>query len=1171
MTSLLRSLWFTAALLALLTASISLHAQSGRGRIVGRILDSSSAVIPGAEVVATQVAMGVHVDAKTNAEGNYDLQYLLPGIYRIDVKAEGFKQYTRHPIEVRVGDTVTLDISLDLGNVSEKVDVVAEASLLEASTASMAKVVEHKQLSDLPIGGGDVMFLTQLAAGVTTAQAPGHNWLPSASDVMSNVNVAGTANGSNEFTLDGISNMTRGWVSFTPPADMVQEFRIQTISYDASLGHAAGGTISMSLKTGTNDLHGTAQWDVAPNPWQANDFFTNKQIYDTSSGPVTPEKIKSLSPPRKVNRYSATIGGPVLVPHLYNGQSRTFWTYGFQGFNRRNPNNNYYTVPTAAEQHGDFSSLLAVPKTGPTYQIFDPATIAPAGAGRFSRQPLPGNIVPASRISPIAQKYLGFFAQPNVGGTIDGRNDYQITQPDANDFLQNMARVDHNFSDRNRLFGRFTESWLHFAHGNAFTNDARGIDRHRQQWGAGLDDVYTFSPTFLLNVKYGFTRYLQSDFPNSVGYDITKLGVPASLADQLNPQGAAFPVVTIDGMAQLGETGGTQFITNYQTLAGGFTKIAGNHSIRCGGEFRVMRENNVSYGNAAPAMDFSTNWTKGPMDNSTAGPIGQGLASFLLGLPTGGGIDLNASYSEQSTFAGLYVQDDWKLTRKLTLNAGLRWEFETAPTERFNRTVRGFDFTVASPVSAAALANYTKNPDVIPVSQFKTMGVLTFAGVNGVPRGYFNTARRNLAPRIGLAYQLTPKTVLRAGYGIFNDVVGIDGNHANQIGFSQRTNLIPSTDNGLTFTGTLANPFPNGLVQPAPVGPSTYIGRAISFMPNTLLTPYMQRWSFGVQRQLPSRSVLEVTYVGNKGTHIATSRAIDSTPAPYLSTSPLRDPAVINYLSAQVPNPFNGIPQFAGGGITGTTISRGNLLRPYPQYNGITMTDPNGESWYHSLQARFEKRFSHGVLFNLDYTWSKYMEAVEYLNNTDAMPTHVVSAADRPHRVTINGVWELPVGRGRMLLAHAPRPVDMILGGWQYQAIYLWQVGAPVNFGNVLFLGNVQDIVLPADQRSLYEWFNVNAGFGRNTADALANNIRTFPLRLTGVRSPGPNYWNMSLYKQFKVQERLKLQVRTEWEGALNTPQFSPPNNAPTNSLFGQINGTQGEARRIYVGLKLMF
>ena len=845
----LKKLFSAVALAALASSGSSLLGQDARGRIVGRVSDSSSAVVPNATVTATQVAMNTHVTTKTNQVGNYDLQYLLPGIYRIDIEAPGFKHYSRQPIEVRIGDTIKVDIQLDMGNVQEQVNVVSEASLLEASTASVGQVVEHKQLQDLPIGGGDVMFLSQLAAGVTTGQAPGHNWLPSAVDVMSSINVAGTSTSANEYTLDGISNMTRGYVSFAPPADMVQEYRVQVSAYDASQGHAAGGTVSMSMKTGTNQLHGTANWDVAPNPWQANDFFTNKQIYDLTTGPVTEAKIKALSPERKVNRYSATIGGPVILPHLYNGKDRTFWTYGFQGFNRENPNNNYYTVPTLAERQGDFSALLAIPKTGSSYQIYDPATIAPAPNGRFSRQPIPGNIIPASRLSPLALNYLKFFAQPNTTGTVDGRNDYQITQPDNNKFYQNMARVDHNISDRNRLFGRFTQSGLEYDHDNIFDNAARGIVRHRKQWGGGLDDVYTFSPTFLLNLKYGFTRFLQSDFPASAGYNITSLGVPASLADQINSQALAFPKLNFDNYADMGEAGGSQWITNYHTLAGTFTKVAGNHSIRWGGEFRVQEENTLDFGDAVPNFTFSTAWTRGPLDNSTVAPTGQDLATFLLGLPTGGDIALNSSYAEKSTFTGLFVQDNWKVTRKLTVNVGLRWEYESAPVERYNRSARGFDATVASSISQIALANYTAKPDVVPPSQFTTMGALTFAGVGGQPNGYFNTSKGNFAPRFGLAYQMTKKMVLRSGYGLFYDTIGVNSNHANQEGFSQTTNLIPSTDNGLHFTSTLANPFPDGLVQPSPVGPDTYIGRAITFNPGRYLTPYMQRWSFSIERQ----------------------------------------------------------------------------------------------------------------------------------------------------------------------------------------------------------------------------------------------------------------------------------------------------------------------------------
>jgi hypothetical protein len=1157
---------FGSTLLLLVCAAA---AQDSRGHILGRVLDKSSALVAGAEVTATQVEMNTRVAARSNNDGNYDLPFLLPGIYRIEVKAPGFKHYARHPIEVRVGDTVTLDIQLEVGNVTEKIDVSAEAALVESSTASISTVVGNKQVTDLPLGGGDVMFLASLTAGVTTAQAPGHNWLPSATDVMSNLNVAGTPNGSNEFMLDGISNMTRGWVSFSPPADMISEFRVQTAGYDASQGHAAGGNISMSLKSGTNTLHGTVNWQVAPNPWQANDFFTNKQIYDLSTGPVTDAKIKSLAPPRKVNRYSATLGGPVVLPRLYRGKNRTFWMYGFQGFDRRNPTNGYYTVPTAAEGRGDFSALL---KLGNTYQLYDPGTITPTSGGHYTRQALPGNVIPANRISPLAANYLKLFPQANLAGQVDGRQNYQVAARDNNDFRQNLARIDHDFSERHRMFGRFTQSWLHYYHGNQFANESHGIDRHRKQWGGGLDDVYTFSPSLILNVKYGFTRFLQSDFPFSTGYDLTRLGLPQSLAGRIDPQGVAFPVVTFDGFTQLGETGGTRFITNYHNWAGGFTKVAGDHSVRWGGEFRLLRENSVNYGNAAPAMAFNNTWTKGPTDTSAGAPIGQDLASLMLGLPTGGGIDLNASYSEQSTFGALYVQDDWKPTRRLTVNLGLRWEAEGAPTERFNRAARGFDTSVPSPISAQALAAYSKSPDAaLPVSQFRTTGVLTFAAVDGQPRSYFATPKRNFAPRAGLAFRVNPKTVLRAGYGWFFDTNGINANHANQEGFSQRTNLTPSQDNGVTFTGTLANPFPDGLIQPSPVGPNTYIGRSITFNPDTMPTAYMQRWSFSVQRELPGRAVLEVGYLGNRGTHIGTTRQIDSTPAQYLSRSPFRDQATINYLGAALPNPFFGIPQFAGGGITGTTISRGNLLRPFPQYNGITFTDANGISWFHSASVRVEKRFSRGLTMNVNWSWSKYMEAVEYLNATDFEPSHVISASDRPRRLTISGVWQLPVGRGHLLLAHAPNAINAAVGGWQYQAIWILQSGAPTGFGNVLFIGDVHSIPLPADQRKVEQWFNINAGFNRLAADALASNIRTFPLRLNGVRNPGQDYWNMSVSKQFQFKERMKLQVRTDWEGALNSPQFAAPNAAPTNTVFGQISATTPEARRVFVGAKVMF
>jgi hypothetical protein len=1159
--------------------------QESRGKILGRVLDASGAAVPGARVAAVHESMNTRTAAASNAAGNYELPFLLPGTYRVEVGAQGFKQYTRRPIEVQVGDVITINVELQVGQVNERVDVVAEAPLLESATATMSSTIDHRQLADLPMGGGDVMFLSQLAAGITSGQAPGHNWLPSATDVMSNVTVSGVANGNTDFSLDGIANMTKARVSFAPPGDMVQEFRVETVNYDASMGHAAGGSVNMSMKAGTNSLHGTAEWMNAPGAWQANDFFTDKQLYDLSTGPVTPEKIARLVAPRTVDRYSATIGGPVYLPKIYDGRNRTFWTYAFQGFNRKNPNTDFYTVPTAAQRQGDFSALLQIPRTGAQYQIYDPATIAAAANGRFSRQIFPGNVIPASRLDATAQKYLKFWTLPNAPGTVDGQNNYNEISANSNDFIQNMARVDHNFSERHRLFGRFTHSWLHFYRGDFMGNQIRGLNRLRKQRGVALDDVYTVSPTTVVNLKYGFTRFLESDFPYTMGYDLASLGFPASLISQIDPQAARFPAIAVDTVIQLGETTNSQYVTNYHNFAGSVSQMHGNHSLRLGGEYRLMRENNFDPGRGTPTINFSTAWTRGPLDNSTGSPggIGQGFASFLLGLPTGGAIDKNASYADQSAFTGLYVQDDWKVGRKLTLNLGLRWEYETALTERYNRSVRGFDATVASPVAARALAAYTAGADpALPVSQFKTMGVLTFAGIDGQPRGLWDTGKKNFAPRIGLAYQVARKTVLRAGYGVFYAAIGVDQFAAIQAGFSQTTNVTASDNNGLSFRARLSNPLPDGVLSPTAVGPSTYIGRAISFSGAHRPNPYAQRWSFGLQRELPGRTILELSYVGNRSTRLNINHEFDFTPRQYLSTSPERDQPVIDYVSAQVKNPFYGFPEFAGGGITGTTLSRGNLLRPYPQYNGMTGSDPNGFAWYHSLQTRLEKRFSRGYLVNANYTWSKFMQATEMLNDSDPGPTHVISGQDRQHRLTLTWLVELPVGKGRPLGKHMPKLLDAVVGGWQMQAIYLAQSGPPIAFGNVLWRGagpeDLHKLVMAAGDRTPDMWFNTLkssgigvVGFESNNAKALANNIRAFPLRLAGLRADGQNFWNAALYKQFAFRERYKLQLRTEWEGALNHANFSPPNAAPANTLFGQVTAMQGEARRIYIGLKLAF
>jgi hypothetical protein len=485
------------------------------------------------------------------------------------------------------------------------------------------------------------------------------------------------------------------------------------------------------------------------------------------------------------------------------------------------------------------------------------------------------------------------------------------------------------------------------------------VQLFQHQWVPGanttIDYVATLRPNLVLDLRYGFIRLKRNSLPNSQGsFDVTSLGFPASLASQIEKSVMAVPVTSFTAVSGIGTTGSSTR-TNYHSWIGSLSYHHRNHSFRFGAEHRIYQQNLYSWGSASGTYTFGSSWTNGPLDNSPTAPIGQDITSFLLGLPTGGAIDRNASVAEQSKYLGLYFQDDWKVSRKLTINLGLRWEVELPINERFNRSTRGFDFGAANPIQAAAQANYAKNPiPEVPMSAFSTPGGLLFAGVNGKPRSLWDLGVNNFMPRIGIAYQVGPRTVLRTGYGVFFESNGADRNTVPQTGFSQRTNVVPSLDNGLTFRATLANPFPDGLLAApgASGGLKTNLGNSISFFWPDLRSAYQQRWSVTIQRELPSRVLLDVGYVGNRGTGLGFSQSLNDVPAQYLSKSPVRDQATINFLSAAVPNPFNGIPEFAGTSLAGTTVSRSQLLLPYPQFTGVSTTFDAGFSWYHALQVK---------------------------------------------------------------------------------------------------------------------------------------------------------------------------------------------------------------------------
>ncbi|MBS1825067.1 MAG: carboxypeptidase regulatory-like domain-containing protein [Acidobacteria bacterium] len=1144
--------------------------QDPRGNITGQITDSTGALIPKVSVSVANLDTNVTQVVHSNEQGRYQALFLPVGRYRVTAELTGFKTWSRPSIDVRIADRLQLDIVMELGNVAESIEVTAESPVLESTTGSIGQVLDNKVFANMPIRSGSIAWLYAMApATVLTALPYDGPWNIAQA---SNVAMAGTRAGI-DFNIDGVSNNSYdGQTAFVPPPDMVQEVRIDTTSYDASIGHTAGSSINVSLKQGTNDLHGTLGAFVSSGPMLTRNTFTNAFIFDPATGPITDDKIKANTPSTRWLRYSAAVGGPVYIPKLYNGRNKTFWMFGYQSHNRSRPVATQHTVPTAAQRSGDFSSLLAL---GSRYQLYDPFTTAPSGASRFQRQPVPRNVIPANRIDAGARGYLKYFPEPNNTGTVDGTNNYSRTRADSQDLYQPIARIDHTFSDRNRMFARYSHSdfYGHFDELISGSN-ARGRRRMRPHRGIAIDDVATLTPAMVLDVRYGFTWFREYESFDNMNWNLKEFGLPDSLLSQLDPRGISFPALSITGLLPLGNNGGFQRNNYSHSLLTTINWTRGSHSVKFGFDGRLMLENNLTYGNVSPALNFAETYTRGPLDNSPVAPNGQALAGFLFGIPTGGGIDLNDSRAERSGFYSGFLQDDWRVRRNLTINLGLRYEYEGPIRERFNRTSRDFDFATANPIQQQAQAAYARAPiPEVTASQFRTVGGLTFAGLNGVPVSIRNPFYGGLMPRLGFAWQAHPKMVVRGGYGLFYSLLGADFSDVSQPGFNQRTNIVSSLDNGQTYVASITNPFPSGLEKPAGSsrGLLTFLGRSPGFFAEDGRRPYSQRWSYSMQFEPMKRSVLEVGYIGSRATRLRVPANLNAIPRQYLSTSPVRDQATIDFLSARTSNPFVGLPGFEGTAFyAGAFTNRSQLIRPLPHFGDLSTGLPAGSSWYHAFTARFERRFHHGFLVLASYTWSRTMEAVAYREDTDPAPEHVLSDLDRPHRLTFSTMYEIPVGRGKRFLNGMNPVLNHAIGGWQFQAVFQMQSGPGLAFGNVIYNGTWDQLGL--SNRSLQRWFNTDL-FERDPQKQLANNIRTFPTRLSAVRSDGINAWDLSVHKNFRVREWFTAQLRGEAEGAMNHPNYSPPNFNPASTLFGRVTATQTgqEERRIFVGLKLIF
>jgi hypothetical protein len=1165
MTRLTGFLFLAAMATAIATPS---YGQDARGTITGTVTDSSKAVVPGASVTVTNVAMGTSTATTTNEDGAFQALFLIPGTYRVAVELSGFKKYVRENVEVRIADRLQLEITLDIGGTVEEVTVSADTALLETSTASLGSVIDARRISELPTPHGDPYALIGLAAGVSYT---GSMRLDRPFEPTHIVGYAmdGTRGNRSDLTIDGVpstatANASEVIASYVPPADMVQEFKVQTATFDASLGNTEGGVTNLSIKSGTNQLRGSIYFMKTPPSLFANDFFANANNIPLADFTY--------------NRYGGMSGGPVMLPG-YDGRRRTFFTYGFEGIHEARPRNNGTpTVPSEKMRNGDFSELLAL---GPQYQIYNPFTRRATGTGRIQSDPFPGNIIPQSMINPVARAALEFIGRPLTAGNTDGTGNFQQPSlPESIKYATNTIRVDHNVNDRQRIYGRYSWYDRNSNYNNYFNNLATGEWFQFISRQFAFDHVYVLNSTTVMNVRYGYNWFVRGTDTNPAnhGFDLTSLGFSSAYNNLIADDVRRFPRFDIAGYQGTG-FGGEFRPNETHSLNANLTKSMGSHSLRGGFEFRRYREKSEFFANNQTGQfNFDTGWTRGPLDNSTGAPgsLGQSFAAFLLGLPSSGLVAQPASYDEASTTNGLFVQDDWRVGSRLTLNLGLRYELETPLREAENRSVRNFDPNAAQPLEAAVRAALNTAATGVSLNDFHIRGGLTFAGVNGEPSGLYETPKNNLMPRAGFTYKVNDRTVLRGGYGVFYGFLGQRRGDVSTIGFSTNTNMVVSLDNGLTFVETLSNPFQSGLQQPvgAALGAQTFLGQSISYFDPDPKSPRNQRWQVGIQRELPGGWVADAAYVGNHGTDLQTSRNLNALPNQYLSTSPVRDEATNQYLTALVPNPFfNLMPTTAGTVFRSATIARERLLRPYPQFDAINTTSNEGWSWYHALQAGLQKRFSAGYTIGLNYTFSRFTEATEFLNGGDPAPWEGISSQDVPHRLSVNGILEVPVGRGRRFAANAHPAVDAVVGGWQLQGIYTYQTGFPLGWGNIIYTGDLDAIALSGADQSIARWFNTDAGFNKVSAQQLVSNVRTFPLRLDSTRIDTVNNVDLSVIKNVTISKDRKLQFRFESINALNHPLFPGPNTNPTAAAFGQIvtSAQTNYARRTQVLMKFLF
>jgi hypothetical protein len=1162
---------FTVALL-LVGLALPAWAQQFTGTLRGTVLDSTGAVVPGAEVSVVYIATNDTHVVTTDDTGSYVVPQLKPGFYRVTARISGFKTSTLDQIKLDVQQIRSVNITLEVGTTSEAVTVVGASTTVETTSSTISQTIENKRLVDLPLNGRNPFSLATLAPGVVPA--PG-----------SSPFISGGRNATSEVTIDGVSNVNAENnvsildLNYTPSVDAVQEFNVQTNSVSAEFGRLGGGVINLVTKSGTNAYRATVFEFLRNSKLDATNFFTNR----------AGQKKGNF----KRNQFGGNFGGPVMLPG-YAGKDRTFFFVNYEGLRQRSGSVSTFTVPLPEWRLGDFSNLRNA--NGQPIVIYDPATTRadPNNPGQFIRDPFPGNRIPANRLSPVGRALAQYWPLPNTtpsNGFTQASN-YSISGAVPSDGDRIDSRVDHVFNNKWRMFVRYSwsdESSFPFnSFQNAATSSGGDGPTFTTTQSLSIDHNYIFSPTLLINVRYGLNRRYVDRRPVSAGFDLAGVGFPANVV--ATAQADEFPRIDVQGFQSLGQATFTDLViapTTHQANFNG-TKLLSNHTIKFGMDYRKFLLNFLQLFFPSGQYGFSNaQWTQ-RNPNVTSSTEGFALASMLLGVPSFGQMSHNPTPASASSYWATYVQDDWKISRKLTLNIGLRHEFDVPRTERFNR-LSYFDPNAVSPIANRVPANPFFNPADL-------RGAIVFVDENN--RRQVSTDLNNFGPRIGLAYNVSENTVIRSAFGVYFmpshvQAAGHSGS-GGMMGFNSQSNMIVSLDNRIPLR-TLDNPFPDGFNLPPgnTEGAATFIGLNIGggnggvFTTND--TPSVKQWNFNIQRELPGNFVSEIAYIGSKGSNLLIGES-------GLAFAQV-DPSFLGLgtaLQDQVPNPFFGIITNPSSPLRFETVARNRLLRPYPQYDGVSaFRVPGAESIYHAMTLRLDKRFSNGVSLLSSYTWGKLIDdastTVGFLgqagaqqNAYDRKSDRSISSQDIRHRFVTSFVYDLPFGKDRRFGGGWSGPLQWTLGGWQANGIVTFQSGLPliitqgVNNTNLFSPSQRptwtgQDANIPGDSvtkgEKIGRWFDTGA-FSVTPAFQFGNTPRVMPnLRADGVKNVDLSLFKNNLFNNGKWN----AQIRIEAFNVLNRVQFNLPNTQAGNSSFGIVSSIANAPRQVQLAIKLLF